>query len=318
MNTSYILSLLIGAVICTGLFAFTLSKRRGSLAPALCAFPIGLCLGTVCSKVLYVLMKAQEQFDNYGLSAFLRTQPAEFTFVGGCVGVVLAICLAARLCKQPVSSTLDAFAPAGALMAAIVRGSTYFLDRMSMVGVGDYVENEALWFFPIAVENEMLFGWFYAVFMLECAFALLCAIAVFFPAIRSKMKPGHLFLHAVFFLALPQIFCEQLLGSYIKWAFVRVEQLLCALIVFSVILYACQKNKGAKKRFMPLVFTGVCMLAVIDLLFMLDNKYLFGLELAPDVCHILMIVLLIIIAGMELWAFRRLDDHPDRQRDSAE
>lgn len=87
MNTSYILSLLIGAVICTGLFAFTLSKRRGSLAPALCAFPIGLFLGTVCSKVLYVLMKAQEQFDNYGLSAFLRTQPAEFTFVGGCVGV---------------------------------------------------------------------------------------------------------------------------------------------------------------------------------------------------------------------------------------
>ena len=97
-----------------------------------------------------------------------------------------------------------------------------------------------------------------------------------------------------------------------------MEQLLCALIVFSVILYACQKNKGAKKRFMPLVITGVCMLAVIDLLFMLDNKYLFGLELAPDVCHILMIVLLIIIAGMELWAFRRLDDHPDRQRDSAE
>lgn len=307
MNTSYIFSLLIGAVICTGLFACTLSRRKSALSPAFCALPLGIILGTVCSKVLFVLMKAQEQLDNYGLAAFLRTQPAEFTFVGGCIGVVLAVCLAARLCKQPVSSTLDAFAPAGALMAAVVRGSTYFLDRMSMVGVGDYVENEALCFFPVAVENEMLFGWFYAVFMLECAFALLCAVAVFFPAIRGKMKPGHVFLHAVFFLALPQIFCEQLLGSYIKWAFVRAEQLLCAVLVFAVILYACKKNKGAKMRFLPLILTGICMLAVIDLLFMLDNKYLFGLELAPDTCYILMIVLLVIIGGLEMWAFRRLN-----------
>lgn len=172
--------------------------------PCLLCPALGIILGTVCSKVLFVLIKAQEQLDNYGLAAFLRTQPAEFTFVGGCIGLELAVCLAARLCKQPVSSTLDAFAPAGALMAAVVRGSTYFLDRMSMVGVGDYVENEALCFFPVAVENEMLFGWFYAVFML-------------------------------------------------------------------------------------------------------DNKYLFGLELAPDTCYILMIVLLMIIGGLEMWAFRRLN-----------
>lgn len=306
MNTTYLLSLMIGAVLCTGLFAWTLSRHKLPAATALYALPLGILLGTVCSKVLFVLMKAPEQFDNYGMAAFLRTQPAEFTFVGGCVGVVLAVMLAARLCKQPVAKALDAFAPAGALMAAVVRGSTYFLDRMSMVGVGDYVENEALCFFPVAVENDMLFGWFYAVFMLECIFAFVCAVIVLFPAIHGRQHPGRTFLHTVFFLALPQIFCEQLLGSYIKWAFVRVEQLLCALIVFAVILYACKKNKGAKLRFLPLILTGVCMLAVIDLLFMLDNKYLFGLELAPNVCYILMIVLLVLIGAMELWSFRRL------------
>ena len=70
MNTSYILSLLIGAVICTGLFACTLSGRKSAISPAFCALPLGIILGTVCSKVLFVLMKAPEQFDNYGLAAF--------------------------------------------------------------------------------------------------------------------------------------------------------------------------------------------------------------------------------------------------------
>ncbi len=307
MTTTYFIFLLIGAVICTGLFAWTMHLKKENIRCAFAALPLAVLLGTVMSKGMYVLLKASEQFDNYGLSAFLRTQPAEFSFIGGCAGVVLAVYISARICKANVPSTLDAFAPWGALMAAIARGCTYFLDRMSMVGVGDYVENEALSFFPVAVENEMLFGWFYAVFMLECAFALLCAAAVLFPAIRGKMQPGRVFLHAVFFLALPQIFCEQLLGSYIKWAFVRVEQLLCAAIVFAVILYACVQNKGGKKRFLPLGLTGICMLAVIDLLFMLDNKYLFGLELAPGACYGLMIGLLCCIGALEVWAFKRLN-----------
>lgn len=310
MNGTYFLFLTIGAVICTGLFAWKLYLKKEKPALSLLALPLAALLGTMMSKMTYVLLKAGEQFDNYGLSAFLRTQPAEFSFAGGCAGVVLAVWLVARIAKRPAASLLDAFAPCGALMYAIARGCTYFLDPMCMVGIGDYVENEALCFFPVAVENQMFGGWFFAVFMLECACALVCALAAFLLS-RKACRPGRVLLHTVFFLALPQVFCEQLLGSYMKWGFVRVEQLLCAMIAFGIILYACIKNKGASKRFLPAILSVLCMLMVIDLLFMLDNKYLFGLELAPNVCYILMIGLLGCMAALSLWAYRRLNKHKE-------
>lgn len=315
MTTSYLLFLLIGAICCTGLFAWTLNGKKLSPLPALCSLPLGLVLGTVMSKAGYVLLKASEQFDNYGLAAFLRTQPAEFSFVTGCAGVVLAVWLAAKMTKQQALPVLNAFAPCGALMAAIVRLGTYFLDRMSMVGVGDFVENEAHCFFPLAIENEMMYCWLYAVFMLECACALGCAVFAFLHYKNTDPKTGRTFTHTLFFLALPQIFCEQLLGSYMHWShpklgFLRLEQVLCAGIVFGIMLMTCKKAKGTKHRFLPLALTSLAMLVTVDLLFMLDNKYLFGLELPPDACYVLMIVMLVCIGALYAFASRRLKKKP--------
>lgn len=302
MNGTYFLCLLAGALVCSGLFAWRLRGRGVKPLLALVALPIAVVLAATLSKAVYFLAKLPEQLDNYGLGGLLRTRPAEFSFVGGCIGVVLAVIIAARLLKKPALMALDAFAPCGALMACIVRLCEGLLDPMSMVGVGDFVANDKMWFFPVAVE-PMPYSWFYAVFMLEAVCALVVAVMGFILSRKDKFAPGRVGLQTALFLALPQIFCEDMLGQCTRWGFVRVEQLLCAVIVFAVILAGCIRAKW----FLPALLDLLCVGGIIWLLFTLDNKPPFGLEMPANVCYGLMILILICMAALAQWAFRKAD-----------
>ena len=63
-------------------------------------------------------------------------------------------------------------------------------------GVGAWVENEALWRFPIAVQNE--FGeWQYAVFMLEALIAAVLLIVL----LTRRYAPGERFMTALLLYA---------------------------------------------------------------------------------------------------------------------
>lgn len=307
MNGSYFLFLTIGAVLCTGLFAWRLRRIGMKAAGAFITLPLAAVLCMTASKLGFFLLDFGEQFQTYGFEALLRTRPAEFSFVSGCAGMVLAVLLGAKISRQPAVASLDAFAPCGALMAAIVRACEGLLDPMSLVGMGGYVENEALWFFPVAMENQMLYSWFYAVFMLEAACALICA-AVGFALGHKRFAPGRVFLHTAFFLAIPQVFCERMLNQCMKWGFVRIEQLLCAAIAFAVILCACiMYRKKGFKAFIPALLALVCIAVLIDIEFTLDNKPPFGLEMSTTMCYVLMIGTLCCMSALSLYAFHRLN-----------
>lgn len=303
MNTSYLLCLLAGVLLCGGLFAWRLRQRGMKPLLALIALPLAVLLAAALSKGVYFLAKLPEQLDNYGLGGLFRTRPAEFSFVGGCIGAVLAVVIAARLMKKPALSALDAFAPCGALMAAIIRLCEGLLDPMALVGLGDFVANPDWQFFPVAVNNAMLYSWFYAVFMLEGLLALIVAAVGFIRSWKKESAPGRVALQTALFLALPQIFCERMLNQCTKWGFVRVEQLLCALIVFAVILTGCVKARW----FLPALLDFACVAVLIWMEFTLDNKLLFGIELAPVTCYIVQIAMLLCMAGLAQWAFRRAD-----------
>lgn len=307
MNGTYFLGLGLGALICTALFAWRLNRRGMNARTALTALPLAILLGLAMSKVSYFLLELRDQYTRYGMAGLLTERPSEFSFVSGCLGVVLAVVIAAWLMKERPMQILDAFAPCGALMAAFARACEGLLDPMSLVGMGDFVENEALWFFPVAVENQMLYSWFYAVFMLEAVAALICAVAGFIISHKRQFAPGRVFLHTVVFLTLPQVFSERMLSQCMRWGFVRIEQLLCALIAFGVILYACIKLRGGWRAFVPALLAVVCMAVLIDMEFTLDNKPPFGLELPTTVCYGVMIAMLCCMAGLSLYAFHRLN-----------
>lgn len=304
MNATYLLALLIGAVLCAGLFAWKLGggKKAGT---ALIALPLGIVLGTVMARLTYFALEFRDMYVRYdGFGGLLSLKPGEFSFIGGCLGVVLAVLLAAKLTHQKALPVLDAFAPCGALMAAIARACEGLLDPMSMIGLGGWVENEALHFFPVAVEIEWV-GTFYAVFMLEAAMALCCAVVSFAVSCKGSFAPGRVFLHTVFFLALPQIFSEQVLGKCMAWGFVRIEQLLCALIVFGVTLYPCILRRKPSAS-LPAVGCLLCAAVLIWMEFTLDNKLLFGVDIPTMGCYAIMIAALGGMAALELYAYHKV------------
>lgn len=306
MKTTYILALAIGAVLCAGFFAWKLRRCGVKPMTALIALPLSAVLGVVLARISYFLLEYRDITVRYdGMGGLLSTKPEEFCFLGGCAGVVLAILLTAKITGQKALPVLDAFAPCGALMAAIARASVGLLDPMTMIGLGAWVENPAHQFFPVAVEIEWI-GTFYAIFMLEAMLCLLCAAVSFLISHRGGFKPGRVFLHTAFFLALPQVFTEQILGKYMAWGFVRIEQLLCALIVFAITLNPCIRSRKLT-GYLPALGCLLCAAVLIWMEFTLDNKLLFGIDIPTMGCYAIMIAALCCMAGLSLLAYRRLN-----------
>lgn len=306
MTILYMIAMLSGAVICAALFAWRLRAAGMKPITALRSLLLGLPLGLISARGIYFLLEMRDMLVRYdGMSGLLSANPQEFSLIGGCLGVVLAVMLAGRIAGERLSVALDAFAPCGALMVAIARASEGLLDPMKMIGMGEYVMDERWHFFPVAVENEMLYSWFYAIFMLEAALALICAVGGFALSYRRRFAPGRVFLHTMSFLVLPQILCEQLLGQCMTWGFVRIEQLLCAVIVFGVILNACIRQKRASAC-LPAIAYLVCVAIFIWMEFTLDNKLLFGIDIPTVICYAIMVAALGCIAGLEQYSYRRL------------
>ncbi|MBR6525330.1 MAG: prolipoprotein diacylglyceryl transferase [Clostridia bacterium] len=227
-----------GVLLCTLLFSLLLKKADMPRSAAWTTLLAGAVLGFVMSKLVYVLCLISRLYPRYGMGAFTRMTLTEFSFVGGALGAVLGAVLCAGVHRIPVKKMLDVFAPVGALLAAWVKGGEYFLD---MHGVGAYLENESLYFFPLAVKNEWD-EYFLAVFMIYAIFALIVAvISLAFSSRRegSSKMPGLNFCLTSYHLAIILILCENLRVQTIKWGFVKAEQLFGALILLSILLPLC-------------------------------------------------------------------------------
>ena len=160
---------------------------------------------------------------------------------------------------------------------------------------------EQLAFFPFALTNE--WGESYpAIFMLSCLAALIVAI------VGLTRKPGgrdgQLFLRTAFYLALPQIMCESLLAECMKWGFVRVQQLLCALTLLAILLAECRRASGSlsfARRWWPVGALLLCAAGLVGVEFALDKS-----GLPAFVGYGAMVVLLALIAAAECGAARRV------------
>ena len=222
------------------------------------------------------------------------TRPADAQYIG----VVLGVIISAKLTHQRVLPVLDAFAPAGALLVAIARFGEKYLGE---IGTAGFEMPEQLAFFPFALTNE--WGESYpAIFMLSCLAALIVAI------VGLTRKPGgrdgQLFLRTAFYLALPQIMCESLLAECMKWGFVRVQQLLCALTLLVILIVECRRASGSltfAKRWWPVGALLLCAAGLVGVEFALDKS-----GLPAFVGYGAMVVLLALIAAAECGAARRV------------
>lgn len=290
--TSYYLWMLGSALICTGWYAFLARKLRKHVPLAIATLLLGGVLGAVGAKMVYYLTQLDFMLANGWLQSLVNPDPAEWCFLGGAMGAGLGAYLAAKITRVQPAAALDALAPAGALMVALARFGGYFLQE-AMIGLGEYLEDPALCFFPLAVVNEWE-EYYLAVFMIEGACALIVT-ALSLGCFRQKR-----FVRTIFYLCLPQIICESLHSDSISWLFVRVEQLMSMLVIAGVILLYIRWMRPAK-GWPALAVCAACAGLFVGVEFALDKT-----SWPIPLIYGAMLLGLAVLAATEIIAFRKV------------
>lgn len=295
MNLQYALWFLGSLVISLCLFVFLNRRKKGVLMQSLLIGAFGTFFGVVFAKLVYYLALIDFMVMQGWLDSLVDVTMGTFSYYGGVGGFCLGIVLSARILRQKPMELLDAFTPAGLLLAAMARFGEVMLDG---VGIRDmlYWEHPEFCFFPLAVSNE--YGeWLYAVFMLE-GLLTLGVLALCVARFRKRR-----FLRSLFYLCLLQILCESLRTDSFTWLFVKVEQLLCMLGVLGVLVVYCVKSPGVRLRWMPVVYCFLAAGVFVVLEFALNGK----IPIPQPVCYGIMIAGLAGLSLNESWAFRRME-----------
>ena len=241
------------------------SDRRGAAAAAV-SFPLCTVLGFLSAKLFYVLLLEMERIVEWGeWDGMLSLEPARFSFVGGAVGVWLGVWLAAKITGyKPAGKLLDRFALPGALLIAGLRMAEVELGSL---GTGRFIDTPTdSSYLILGVINK--YGEAHvAVFVWEAV----VAVIIGFLSLRSESdRPGQRFETAVFRLCTCQILLENMRTRTLMWGFVRVEQLLCAVILMILLLLACARStkKQGAVRFLPALYLFLCIAAIVGIEFL--------------------------------------------------
>ena len=259
------------AALCA--FALLLAQRR-RMAGKESAGVIGLCdpleLALCCipaafvgARFLYCLVRADFYLMEMGPAAILRTWEGGFLLYGAVFGALGAAALLAKARRVSVAATLDELAAPGLLAVVICR----LAERFTTEGVGPWIENEALWRFPVAVENE--WGeWQLAVFLMEAAVAAVLLIVI----LRTHLAPGGRILRALLLYAACQVLLESLrMDSCLRIGFVRVSQVISGVLILIITGLRAYRVGGMKRAWPRMLLVGVCAGAVGGIEWALDK-----------------------------------------------
>lgn len=258
-------ALCMAASILISLFVLGVQLRRAGFSRALTALllPLSVALGYFGARAYYVL--AYDVVGGYELSRirFFSLYPYEYALCGAVLGVLLACMISAAAARQRPARVLDAATLPLLLMLVLARVSEVFSD----FGWGQVITGEGLCFFPLAVKDA--YGqWHGAVFFLEA----LCAAAVMIVAMRHPIGSGLRFATALLGFALTQIVCESLRAETIRWGFVRVQQVQCALFALILLIRHARSAKiKAGVLALRLLAFAVCIGVVALMEFALDK-----------------------------------------------
>ena len=289
MSTAYLLILCGGVLLSACVYCFLNRRDTRTIFRAVLTVLMSSALGLIVCKALYMITQIDYTLA-YGFSETLFTlDPLRCSFYGAAAGACLGAALAGKWTGMRPLQALNRFAPAGILMAAVARFGEYFLEN-KLYGCGRYFDIETEPFFcrfPISIGNEWD-EYYLAVFMLEG----ICCLAVFALSVFGLKKDR--FIRSLFYFCLPQILCESLRRMSFVWhEFVKVEQLLCMLVMEGILLYYALKTpKTQRNRFLPPILGLVAAGIFVAVEFALDKS---------DLPHLLTYAVMVL--GMGLLAF---------------
>ena len=127
--------------------------RKNAWPNALLSFVLAATFGTILARVGYALLMSELDFEYDGIEALgllLEFEIDCVSFFCGAIGVCLGVLLANRLTRKGSAFVgMDAFAPFGALLAALFRLGELFFG--SYGAGGELPEGSPLAFFPFAL-----------------------------------------------------------------------------------------------------------------------------------------------------------------------
>lgn len=190
----------------------------------------------VFSRLAYCLARFSFYFLEMGPVSVLRTWEGGFMLYGAALGALLGAGYLAKKRGADVAATLDEIACPGLLAVAVCRLGEWFTGE----GVGTWIENPLLMRLPFAVVNEYE-EWQLAVFLWEALAALVLLACV----LRMRSGRGERILSALLLYACCQVVLESLrMDSCLKVGFVRVSQVISAVVILAVTMIRARRNGG--------------------------------------------------------------------------
>lgn len=223
-------AILIGFALCTQEARRMRIPQDTMLDFLLYAIPLAI----VFARLYYVVFR----FNMYSedLLSIFNIREGGLAIYGGVIGGLLAARIVSRKHQVPVLTILDIVAPALVLGQAIGRWGNY----INMEAYGLRISEEALQFFPFAVEIPVgdVWYWHMATFFYEfCWDALVFALLLVVR--RCKRRNGDVFCWYLLLYCAGRTVIEGLRNDSLTFIseFVRISQVLSAIAALGVVIY---------------------------------------------------------------------------------
>ena len=287
------------------LILIQLTRKKHDLSSTAVSWFAVLCvpLAVFFARAGYYLVRLN-YFREKGFMYFFRFDQGGYILYGALLGVLLAAVMAARITRTPVSRVLDASAGPGMIAVCLCRLS----ERLVPLGYGmsivewfgdpfllefdptaripssfPWSDPSPLFHFPLAVQIDGI--WYFSIFFWEAVAAAVIAIIVML--MKRRTAGGHVTL-ALLLYAACQILLESLRkDAVLTWGFVKVSQLLSAIMIGIITLICCFRLDHRKKQVVTawiLIFAlfGI----VISMEFALDEKIAILSWMHIDLCYL--------------------------------
>lgn len=251
----------IASILCTLVLLATHTKVSRNIRLNFAA--LSLVFTLVFARLGYFAVRFDSIMLDFGPKFLLRLDWGGFSLAGGILGIFFAAFIIAKRSNLKTFDILNPATPALFLFLACER----FAEVFTTEGIGDYVENTFFQHFPFAILDSYE-EFRVAVFFWEGLTAILIAILLW----HRLQNKGNVLLPGMILFGSTQLFWESLrLDNFLRFGFVRVNQLLAIILVLLAVVVLLKQSKLIKKK---ILLTSIAYIIATLLLIAIE----FGLD----------------------------------------